>query len=145
MATSFIAYKEKGYWYPDSLVALIAKLLLLTIEEEVDAAQWITIYKDCLSDATMDCRPGWQNLGLDELEEEHVPYLAELIDKAIHKVRQMGDVITKNELNVLSNGGYLSDVKTDSVVRLLIYLKMILQGEGQAPNFKFTLYIEALE
>ena len=145
MATSFVAYKEKGYWYPDSLVALMAKLLLVTIDEETYVPEWVTTYRNCLDDAAMDCRPGWQNLGLDELEDEHVRYLVQLIDKTIDKLRQMGDVITKDEMNVISNGGYLSDIKTESVVRLFIYLKLILQGEGQAPGFKFVLYLEMIK
>jgi hypothetical protein len=147
MATSFIAYKNKGYWVADSFVSLLARYLIETRKKMlVKKHHWQSKMKDDLIPIALGQGSGAKDLFLDEyLDRDYkIEDYISWIEQAKEYLSLKGKFIPKDELISFDYMGdevlWNDDLETETLIDLYDELINIVKGKsGGEPNSKSVL------
>ncbi|WP_089371856.1 hypothetical protein [Dokdonia pacifica] len=101
MASSFIEFKDYGFWAKDGFVEAMQNCLINEIEvTEFDSSSWIIKYKEELALQSLPLIYGGMSMSLDEflIDKERKELIVKLINKIIKKI--------SSSENYISNGNF---------------------------------------
>lgn len=138
MSTSFIDFKERGYWISDGFVEVVSWLLYLEFEKLVGPSNWQLEMKENFYRISQEHFPGWNSFLLDDylVDDSHLSVFSEIIDSTISSVEKKGAVIITEELNAInkenvSGGGrWTEDLEVSRIINLLLDIKKMIQNKG---------------
>lgn len=133
MASSFIEYKDNGFWIYDRLICLVGAYIVNDIEI-YDEPQWYLDMKKYISNRCSGYAVGWVSLGFNEFldnDEKRIFLIKKL--KSLKKYQNTkGDMISIQELNdhILDKelqAEWDSEIKRERVTKVIDFLIMILE------------------
>ncbi|MDJ1481569.1 hypothetical protein QNI16_13805 [Cytophagaceae bacterium YF14B1] len=137
MATSYIAYKEKGFWSNDTFVELSVDYIIKTFQAKSSETQWIKDYIDqWLFHIAKGNFLGFIDLGFDKylIDENRVTSFIDLIRETKSYLLTKGDWLSHQELNLFIvhdklQSRWSADLPTDTISKTLDKLELLLLGE----------------
>lgn len=136
MATSYIKYKDKGFWVNDTFTELAVEYLISTIREQDVIDLWLQDYiKDKLFYISKGYFSSFINLGFEDYlkSESDVAYFITVIEQTIATLKRKGDFLSKDELNnfiidVKLQSKFTTDFPSWTVIETLKRFKQLLLG-----------------
>ncbi|MBX7203713.1 MAG: hypothetical protein K1X77_11635 [Bacteroidia bacterium] len=100
MPTTFIDFKSKGYWVPDSLIAITAKYMARAMLNEGLKEIWQQEYLLHLEHLTLEHYPGWASLLFDKVltNADRIDAMIRTIHSATQLVLKEGEHISPASL-----------------------------------------------
>jgi|SRR5688572_25383982 len=125
MATSFVSYREKGYWIADDFVMLLARYLIEAYKRMPKGSHWKGKMKDDLFPSAMGGNSGGKSLYLDKYldDSDKVEAFINWVTATQHLIKAKGKYISKDEINFFDHyeDGFVPEEK-DLETKILIDL-----------------------
>lgn len=143
MASSFIEYHKNGFWIRDGILEPVASYLYITILDHRPEEGWLTEMGIHIKHNSWGYFNGFMQLGFGKFltDTERCSTFVHIIDTAIARVQQkeealdlvqdIGVHLDAESVRIYSGPGM---VERDRVVKLLVYLKRLLEGEAMDPG-----------
>lgn len=136
MSSSFIGFKKKGFWIMDGLVEVVALFVLKKIETQQEfIPDWLKKIKEDYSLITQGTFSSFNDLGFDDylINEDRIFIFLKIINEVIDDLKERGDYVPKEELNIyVKNSGqseWPEDVEVERIINVFDYLKNLIKGK----------------
>lgn len=135
MASSFISFKEKGFWIPDTLFECVTGVMYVTIKQRLKEEVWINEFGGLLKANTLGYYPSYMHLDLDSfiVDEERRSFFISLINQTAETISNSGvelnldfleEVLFPEKHCVENNWGF--KVKAARLLKILYYLELMM-------------------
>lgn len=143
MASSFIEYHKNGFWIRDGILEPAASYLYITILDHRPEEGWLTEMGTHIKHNSWGYFNGFMQLGFDKFltDTERCSTFVHIIDtsiallqqkkEALDLVQDIGMHLDAESVRIYSGPG---TVERDRVVKVLVYLKRLLEGETIDPS-----------
>jgi hypothetical protein len=133
MSTSFIDYKENGFWIDDDILAITVGFIYKTLSEEKDKSEWMVEMQESFRQNGQGFFRGFADLELDNflINDERKEKIHQIIEDTRILIVNKGDIIDVEELNNFLFDGELEDVWVGKIealriLKVLDYLVLLI-------------------
>ncbi len=135
MASSFIKYKEKGFWINDTLLEPVCGIFYICLQNDVAKGQWHSEFRKLTLSNTVGAFNAHMHLNFDEfiLSEEHKKWMLNLFENARKYIIEKGNVINCKfiEEEILPHKHYVTEnwdfeVQTFRILKIVDYLELLI-------------------
>jgi len=103
MSSSFVEYRDNGFWSNDRFLEVIQICLINQIElEGLDSIEWINLYKAELAFQALPFGMGMVSMELDEFltDEERKQTIVSLIDRILNRIVTDSNYLTGDNMHL---------------------------------------------
>ncbi|WP_423737732.1 hypothetical protein [Chitinophaga caseinilytica] len=103
MSTSYIEYKERGFWENDIIVEIMSAYLLCFLQKIEDKPSWLIEFQELVKYNSKGYYIGWMHFDLDEYltTAERREKLVDILHSLRNQLDNNSDMLDLSELNVL--------------------------------------------
>jgi len=148
MATSFISFKEYGFWINDGLMEVTLHYMNKTFLNYTDREEWQEQFRMEIENCSKGFQRTFINFGMDEylIDDSRIEFFVnDLIPKVLRLVMEKGEYIEKAELNDMIvdeyyQGEWTKDLSTKKIIHILLWLKGLALGVVRLKASDFIYY-----
>ncbi|GAA3952486.1 hypothetical protein GO495_21590 [Chitinophaga oryziterrae] len=136
MSTSFVDYKENGFWIDDDILAITLAYIYKILLDSKDKSNWMIEMQELFKENGKGLFRGFTHLQLNDflINEERETIFYEIIKETRNLIISKGDIIDVEELNNLLFDTELKDVwkgriEALRILKVIDYLEMLVKGE----------------
>lgn len=135
MASSFVEYREKGFWARDGKLEVWLHLLVCEIDKLDSLPSWLLNLREHWEFQTAGNCSGFMSAKLDEFvtDDERREQILLLSERALQRLDAYGEVISAGELNSMGVGGksstFMCDLSPDKFKVIGRAFIQLLRGE----------------
>lgn len=135
MASSFVSFKERGFWVYDNLLECITGLLYIAIRRRSIDEKWMQQLESLLKANSLGYYSSYMHLDLDEfiVDEDRRDFFISLLNQAIEIVVESGAELDLRfiETELLPERHYLEDnwrfeIKSYVLLKVLYYFELLM-------------------
>lgn len=134
MGTSYVSFKEKGFWSSDSTIELWKNLVVQEIDKVIAPSDWLQALRERWYTSTQGYGVGINPISLDQeiTTEEPRQNFVTIVQAALITIEQYGGFIPKAVVETFPtywDAGWISDVDTTNIKYFGVYFLKLLNGE----------------
>jgi hypothetical protein len=136
MASSFISFKEYGFWINDSIMELTLHYIndILEQKTEQNSNGWLSEFSEIIQKNSLGLFPAFMNLHLDVylIDEDRIKTFFSILRKTKQLLFSKGGYIDTKELNLIEEekeslgSVWLENFKTERVIKVVEYLELLI-------------------
>ena len=136
MATSFVNYKENGFWANDQLLIIVAHYLYKDYDNKNDLENWEQDFMGVIKDNADGYFVGFMDFDFDLflINQNRITSFLNIIKQTKIHINSKGSYISSKELNLINviedvKILWTDDIECNRIIKLLDYIEYLVQGE----------------
>jgi len=135
MASSFISYKEYGFWIHDGLMEIVAGFIYVELSKEKNKPDWLIDMMGLLKRNSLGYYASGMKFKFEDFlaTKEKMNFFLELLKQIQNTLlkngAQTGLRELKNEIYGDERGYWNEEIETDRLIKIIDYIKELLDGK----------------
>jgi hypothetical protein len=119
MASSFISYKENGFWIKDDILCVALGYIYCVMVQIKDQSGWLSDMTQLVKDNSLGYYQSYMHLNFDDILENELKrgIILEILDNAKRFIASREEVLDLKELNALVYDEKAKDIWSGEILK----------------------------